>query len=146
MPQVGEPALFPAKKETPKHGYQSTFSHDDESASAGYYKVKLAEIRRDGGADRRRSRGHHALHLSGKRPSLDLTDLNHVLQRQVLESRSRVCAEDNSTVTGFHLVNGWAKERYLYFAARYSRPFDEGTDHQRRQARDLQHLSLSQPQ
>ena len=28
-------------------------------------------------------------------------------------------------VTGFHLVNGWAKERSLYFAARYSRPFDK---------------------
>jgi len=36
-----------------------------------------------------------------------------------------MCAsEDRSTITGFHLVNGWAKERYLYFAARYSKPFD----------------------
>ena len=31
------------------------------------------------------------------------------------------------TVTGFHLVNGWGKERYLYFAAQYSRPFDRFT-------------------
>ena len=31
------------------------------------------------------------------------------------------------TVTGFHLVNGWGKERYLYFAAKYSRPFDQFT-------------------
>ena len=54
-----------------------------------------------------------------------LTDLSHVLtgkKWKVVWSHVRV--EDNSTVTGFHLVNGWAKERYLYFAARYSRPFD----------------------
>ncbi len=37
---------------------------------------------------------------------------------------SRVRVEDPSTVTGFHLVNGWGKERYFYFAARYSGPFD----------------------
>ena len=28
-------------KNKPAEGYQSTFSHDDETASAGYYKVKL---------------------------------------------------------------------------------------------------------
>ena len=51
--------------------------------------------------------------------------MNHVLSGKkwkVVWSRVRV--EDQSTITGFHLVNGWAKERYLYFAARYSRPFD----------------------
>ncbi len=55
-----------------------------------------------------------------------MTDLSHVINGgrwHVAESRVRI--EDNSTITGFHLVNGWAKERYLYFAARYSRPFDE---------------------
>ena len=51
-----------------------------------------------------------------------LTDLNHVLHWNVVWSHVRV--EDNSTVTGFHLVHGWGKERHLYFAARYSRPFD----------------------
>ena len=52
-----------------------------------------------------------------------LTDLKHVLHWDTVWSHVRV--EDNSTVTGFHLEHGWAKERYLYFAARYSRPFDK---------------------
>ena len=54
-----------------------------------------------------------------------LTDLAHLISGgrwRVAQSHVRI--EDNSTITGFHLVNGWAKERYLYFAARYSRPFD----------------------
>ncbi|HEY5133141.1 MAG TPA: GH92 family glycosyl hydrolase, partial [Candidatus Krumholzibacteriaceae bacterium] len=47
----------------------------------------------------------------------------HVLRWDVVWSDLRV--ENDSTITGFHLVNGWAKERYLYFAARFSRPFDD---------------------
>ena len=54
-----------------------------------------------------------------------LTDLSHVLTGKawkVIWSHVRV--ENETTVTGFHLVNGWGPERYLYFAAKYSRPFD----------------------
>ena len=55
-----------------------------------------------------------------------LIDLQHVLSGKkwkVIWSHVRV--EDDSTVTGYHLVNGWAKERPLYFAAHFSRPFDQ---------------------
>ena len=59
-----------------------------------------------------------------------LTDLSHMIRggrefvgRTFASRASRATAID--TVTGFHLVNGWGKERYLYFAAKYSRPFDQ---------------------
>ena len=51
-----------------------------------------------------------------------LLDLNHVLQWKVIWSRVRRLS--STLVTGFHLVHGWATERYLYFAAEYSRPSD----------------------
>jgi len=38
---------------------------------------------------------------------------------------SNVRVINDSTITGFHLVNGWAKERYVYFTAVFSRTFDE---------------------
>ena len=54
-----------------------------------------------------------------------MTDLQHFLSgKRCKLIWSHVRVEDNSTITGFHLINGWGKERYLYFAARYSRPFD----------------------
>jgi putative alpha-1,2-mannosidase len=54
-----------------------------------------------------------------------MTDLQHFLSGKRFKLIwSHVRVEDRSTITGFHLVNGWAKERYLYFAARYSKPFD----------------------
>jgi predicted alpha-1,2-mannosidase len=126
VPQVGKPAFFPGTKDHPEGGYQSVFSHADESAAAGYYKVKLQKS----GVTTELTAGERAGILRFTFPASDeaslLTDLNHVINGgrwSVAESRVRI--EDGSTITGFHLVNGWAKERYLYFAARYSRPFDE---------------------
>src|SRR6266404_8141835 len=41
VPQVGEPKLVSGAKNDPDSGYQSCYSHEEETASAGYYKVKL---------------------------------------------------------------------------------------------------------
>ncbi len=117
--------MWPEQKDHPEEGYQSAFSHDDELASAGYYKVNLKKT----GVLAEMTAGERAGILRFTFPASDeasiMLDLSHVINGgrwRVAESRVRI--EDNSTVTGFHLVNGWAKERYLYFAARYSRPFD----------------------
>jgi len=127
IPQIGKPTFVSGMKDHPEEGYQSTFSHADEVATVGYYKVKLQKS----GVTTELTAGERAGILRFTFPASEeasiLTDLNHVLNGgrwRVAQAHVRI--EDNSTVTGFHLVNGWAKERYLYFAARYSRPFDEG--------------------
>ncbi len=124
VPQIGQPALFRGAKEKPSEGFQSAFSHGEETASAGYYKVKLQKA----GITVELTAGERAGILRFTFPASDtstiLTDLGHVIGGyHIAQSRLRI--EDNSTITGFHLVNGWGPERYLYFAARYSRPFDE---------------------
>jgi predicted alpha-1,2-mannosidase len=125
QPHVGTPALEVGSKDRPAEGYQSTYSHADEQAAAGYYQVMLKKS----GINVELTAGERAGMLRFTFPASDqasiLTDLAHVINGgrwRVAESRVRI--EDSSTITGFHLVNGWAKERYLYFAARYSRPFD----------------------
>ena len=126
VPQIGEPKLVPGPKNDPDSGYQSRYSHEDETASAGYYKVKLQKP----SVTVELTAGERAGMMRMTFPAGDnasiLTDLSHVLtgkKWKVIWSHVRV--EDPSTITGFHLVNGWAKERHLYFAARYSRPFDK---------------------
>ncbi|HZI30719.1 MAG TPA: glycoside hydrolase family 92 protein, partial [Candidatus Binatia bacterium] len=124
VPQIGKPAIVAGPKNHPEQGYQSTFSHEDESAAAGYYQVKLQKS----GVTVELTAGERAGILRFTFPASDeasiLTDLSHVIGPwHIAESRVRI--EDDSTVTGFHIVNGWARERYLYFAARYSRPFDD---------------------
>ena len=127
IPQVGEPKLTSGEKDNPEEGYQSTYSHDTEVASAGYYKVKLDKP----GVTVELAAGVRSGMLRFTFPSTDqasiMVDLAHVLSGgRWKAAQSRVRMEDESTITGFHLINGWAKERYLYFAAKFSRPFDEG--------------------
>lgn len=126
VPQVGSPYGEPGTKDHPEAGYQSTYSHNDEVASAGYYKVKLQKS----GVTAELTAGERAGMMRFTFPtgnsSAILIDLNHIIdgaRGHVMESRVRV--EDKQTVTGFHLTTGWAQERYLYFAARFSKPFDQ---------------------
>ena len=124
VPQVGQPAHVPGDAAHAETGYQSTYSHADETASAGYYKVKLLKsgVVADMTAGARAGIMRFTFPVSGG--ASIMTDLSHIIGPwHIAESRVRI--EDNSTITGFHLVNGWAKERYIYFAARYSRPFDD---------------------
>lgn len=125
VPQTGEPRLTSGTKGNADSGYLSGYSHAEETASAGYYKVKLQKS----GTTVELTTGERAGMMRMTFPASDrasiLIDLQHVLSGKkwkVIWSHFRV--EDDSTVTGYHLVNGWAKERPLYFAARFSRPFD----------------------
>ena len=125
QPQVGTPALVAGDKDHPEIGYQSTYSHTEETAAAGYYQVLLKKS----GINVELTAGERAGMFRFTFPAAPdasiLTDLAHLISGgrwRVSQAHLRI--EDNSTITGFHIVNGWAKERYLYFAARYSRPFD----------------------
>ncbi len=126
VPQVGEAKLMSGTKGQPESGYLSGYSHNDEMAAAGYYKVRLQKS----GVTVELTAGERAGMMRMTFPASDkasiLVDLEHVLSGKkwkVVWSHLRV--EDNATVTGYHMVTGWAKERPLYFAARFSRPFDK---------------------
>ncbi len=126
MPQVGELKLTAGTKGDDTTGYLSRYSHDEETASAGYYRVQLQKP----AVSVELTAGERAGMMRMTFPASDqasiLVDLQHVLSGKkwkVIWSHVRV--ENDHTITGYHLVNGWAKERPLYFAARYSRPFDK---------------------
>jgi predicted alpha-1,2-mannosidase len=125
MPQIGEPKLVVGTKENPDAGYRARYSHDQESASAGYYKVKLLNNNVTVELTAAERAGMMRFTFPESDRACIMTDLQHFLSGKRFKLIwSHVRVEDNATVTGFHLINGWAKERYLYFAARYSRPFD----------------------
>ena len=50
-----------------------------------------------------------------------MIDMNHVLWHKTAWSQLRI--ENDSTISGFKLVNGWGPERYVYFVAQFSQPF-----------------------
>ena len=106
MPGVGAPKFVPGAKAHPDSGYRSPFSHADETASPGYYRVRLqkhdvmAELT---AADRS---GMLRFTFPQTDSAYILTDLHHVLRWWVIWSNVRVL--NDSTVTGYHLANGWA--------------------------------------
>jgi predicted alpha-1,2-mannosidase len=122
-PVVGTPKLIPGSKAYPDSGYRSSYSHKDESASAGFYQVKMQRYNVNVELTAADKSGMMRLTFPKSDSAFILTDLSHVLRWNVAWSDIRV--ENNSTITGSHIVNGWGKERHLYFAAKYSRPFDD---------------------
>ncbi|MCU4163636.1 GH92 family glycosyl hydrolase [Carboxylicivirga caseinilyticus] len=123
MPTVGDLKLHSGSKDKKNKGYLSGFSHANEQASPGYYSVLLDDynIRAELTSTNR------AGMMRFTYPEVDtarvLIDLSHVLRWDVVWSNVRVL--DDQTIVGMHQVKGWAKERYVYFAARFSKPFDD---------------------
>ncbi len=122
MPQVGKPWFVQGPKSNPDSGYRSRYLHTDEEASAGYYSVKL----KDNGVKVEATATDRAGMFRFTFPATDsasiLVDLSKNLRWNVIWSNFRIL--NDSTISGYHMVNGWAKERYVYFTAVFSRPFD----------------------
>ena len=121
QPIVGEARLNPGTKDLKEKGYLSRFSHDRETATPGYYSVMLDDygVRAELTATNRA--GMLRCTFPASKEAHVLLDLSHVLQHKVIWSRVQV--RDSQTLIGMHQVKGWAKERHVYFAARFSKPF-----------------------
>ena len=125
IPQIGDPKLVPGDKKNPDSGYRQRYSLADEAAYAGYYQVKL-----ENGVNVELTAADRSGIMRFTFPETDqatiMTDLFHQLHGNRFKMIwSHVRVVDNQTVAGFHMLNGWNKERYIYFTARYSKPFDD---------------------
>ncbi len=112
MPMMGEPSLD-------NKIYSSTFSHDNESASPGFYSVKLDDgnILCEMTATTRV--GFHKYTFSEGGAANIILDLTH--RDKTLESSLKVV---NSTrIEGMRRSEGWAKDQYIFFVAEFSKPF-----------------------
>lgn len=112
-------AFFP----TTGNGTSSRFSHSQESASPGYYSVKLldenilAEL-----AATTRVGIHRYTYPTGERRRL-IIDLDHSANkgswgRTVIQSQLRQTGP--RTIEGYRVITGWAKLRKVYFTAEFS--------------------------
>lgn len=121
MPQTGKPWYVEGPKNNPDSGYRARFSHKDEIVKAGYYSVKLADnkVRVECTATDRS--GIMRFTFPASDSAAIMIDLGKNLRWNTVWSNIRVI--NDSTICGYHMVNGWAKERYVYFTAVFSKPF-----------------------
>lgn len=98
--------------------YGSSFSHANEKASPGYYRVQL-----DNGTEvqltaTERAGFHRYAFEPGKTANVIL-DLKH--RDEVLESSLQLI--DDHTVAGLRRSKAWATDQYVYFVIEFSMPF-----------------------
>ena len=104
-------------------GYRSIFSHEGETARAGYYSVHLdtPDVRAELTATTRCGMHRYSYHeLSANTRQGVILDLVHGLGAHVYEAELRV--ESTSRVSGRRSTHGWARDRDIYFVLEFSRP------------------------
>lgn len=124
MPTVGAPSLDPGRAEAPHGGYRSRYDAASEKASPGYYAVHLTD---PGVTAELTATGRVGVHRytfpksAESRVVLDLVRSIYDYDGKVLWSRVEV--KGPGLVTGFRHTRGWARDRQLYFAMAFSKPF-----------------------
>lgn len=124
MPTLGKLQLNPGTADNPLSGYRSTFSHKNEDAHPGYYKVLLDEgpiVAEMTATDRV---GIHKYTFQQAGPAHIILDMIHgIYNYDGKNVWSFVQVIDDYTVVGYRQTNGWARTRLVYFAMRFSKPF-----------------------
>ncbi len=98
--------------------YGSVFSHQQESASPGYYAVKLLDDNIDVELTATERVGYHHYHFNNQVDKFILLDLKH--RDEVIESYFTV--EDSVTISGLRRSKAWADNQYVYFVMKLSQP------------------------
>lgn len=114
MPTMGEPS-FDNKV------YSSTFSHDNEKASAGFYSVKLDKHNIDVRLTTSTRVGFHEYTFNKTGQANIILDLNH--RDKLLEGRIRVI--DDKTVEVLRRSEAWATNQYVYARIEFNVSIDK---------------------
>ncbi len=124
MPTQGTLQLNPGIASDSKTGYRSAFSHANEYAEAGYYKVKLDDdnILAEMTATTRVGMHQYTFPKSDESHIiLDLMAGIYNYSEKNIWTYVRVL--NDSTVTGYRQTRGWARTRTVYFAMCFSKSF-----------------------
>jgi predicted alpha-1,2-mannosidase len=111
MPTMGEPS-FDNKI------YSSTFSHQNEKASAGFYSVKLDKHNIDVRLTTSTRVGFHEYTFNNTGAANIILDLNH--RDKLLEGTMRII--DDHTIEVLRRSEAWAKDQYVYARIEFSVP------------------------
>ena len=123
MPVVGDKPLVAGDKYKPGEDYRARFSHDQEEARPGYYRVFLPDDSINVELTATMRAGMHRYTFPAKsdaRLIIDMAPTIHGHRHPVTQIR----VLNDSTIAGMKYTEGWAKHHYVYFHAVFSSPFD----------------------
>jgi predicted alpha-1,2-mannosidase len=103
--------------------FKSKFSHDNELAQPGYYRVTLDNYNVVAELTATPHAGMHRYTFPASAESHILIDLVHGIGHRPVEEQLRV--ENNNVISGYQKTDGWARGRMLYFVIESSKPFKQ---------------------
>ena len=112
MPTMGEPNLD-------SKGYSSTFSHNNEKASAGFYSVKLDKYNIDVRLTTSSRVGLHEYTFNNSGKANIILDLNH--RDKLLEGEVTILSPKKILVK--RRSESWAKDQYVFALIELNTPF-----------------------
>ncbi len=124
MPTTGKLQLNPGTKDHPETGYRSRFSHESEVAEPDYYKVKLEDYKILAELTTTTRVGFHQYTFPKSADAHIILDLMHgIYNYDGKNVWTVVNVINDSVITGYRQTTGWAKTRTVYFAMKFSKPF-----------------------
>jgi predicted alpha-1,2-mannosidase len=125
MPCTGMVKLEPGTREHPDTGYRSRFSHEEEQAVPGYYSVPLRDYKIFAELTATSRVGVHRYTFPKDESSHFIVDLDHGYDDGPGVVRwANIKAIGRDTLVGGKSTNRWAAGREMFFAMKFSRPFD----------------------
>ncbi len=116
------PVTKPIKEGEAPLGIHSKFSHESETARAGYYKVTLDDYGIDVELTATPRTGLQRYTMPGGEAAVIL-NLSKAMNWDATTA-AEIYIVDSVTVTGYRFSDGWARNQKVWFASRFSRPFD----------------------
>lgn len=122
MPATGDVKLAKGKPSDYNTGYFSLFSHDQETAKAGHYKVHLQRYDIDVELTATKRVAFHKYIFPESSDAKVIIDLDQGIgwDRPV---ETYITKENDSVISGYRFSEGWAKDQRIYFTALFSKPF-----------------------
>ena len=119
MPTVGQKLLItPGSRKNPDLGYRSRFDHAEETASPGYYSVRLKDYDILAELTATRRTGMHRYTFPESESAHILIDLGHIIGKEPSD-KSHLEFVNNNTIEGYKV----SQEATVYFVAEFSKDF-----------------------
>lgn len=123
MPIQGRVQLNPGTAHAPHSGYRSAYSHANEVASPGYYKVLLDDHGITAELTATTRVGMHRYTYPRPDSAIVVLDLVHGIYNHADKNVwTFVRVENDTLVTGYRQTTGWGRTRFVYFAMVFDRP------------------------
>ncbi|MHC2992314.1 hypothetical protein OB13_12200, partial [Pontibacter sp. HJ8] len=124
MPVTGQVQLVKGSIKDPKSGYYSLFSHEDETAKAGYYAVKLKRYNIAAELTATERVGFHKYTFPKSDEAAIIIDLKEGIGWD-MPTETFIEQVNDSTLAGYRFSKGWANDQRVYFTAVFSKPIEK---------------------